>query len=123
MKYALKLGVVFLIGALAGTPLAACMSPGAVTTEEEAACCSEMASQCDEGDMPSSHSCCKKLSVPDQAVLAKRPFHLFQQFSPLYILQQHPDFVQELPQVFSSVASFGHSPPESPPVSSEILRI
>src|SRR5438132_483748 len=99
------------------------MLPGAVTTDEESACCREMASQCGVGDMPSSHSCFKTLSVPDQAALAKRSFDLFQQFRPLYIVQQQLDSLQELSQMSSGVVSLGHSPPKTSPASTEILRI
>src|SRR5262249_7927896 len=99
------------------------MLPGTATTAEEAACCQEMASECGHGAMPSSHSCCKTVSVPEQASLAKGAFDLFQQLSPLYIVQPAFDSIQNTNQVLHLVVGVGHSPPETPPSSSAILRI
>src|SRR5437899_8768921 len=107
----------------AGSPVFACMLPGAVTTAEEAACCREMASDCGHANMPSPHSCCKTLSAPDQAAVAKGSFKLFQQLNPLYVVQPSFDSVPAVQQVFRPVVGIGHSPPEAPPSSSTILRI
>jgi hypothetical protein len=99
------------------------MLPGAMTTDEEAACCREMAPDCGQGNMPSSHSCCKTLSASDQAALAQAPFQLFQQLSLLYIAE--PGF-NSTPGVMSQVTaiiSVEHSSPESPPSLPEILRV
>jgi len=117
-----KLGVVLMITVLSGSPLVACMLPGGATTAEESACCREMRGQCGHGKMPSSHSCCKTLSAPDQAALAKVPFKVLQQFDLLFIAQPAFDSARSLPQIFGTVVAFGHSPPETPPSSFEILR-
>lgn len=123
MKHVLKVGVFLLIGVMGGAPVVACMLPGAVTTAEEAACCREMAPDCGQADMPSSHSCCKTLSAPEQASLAKGTFELFQQLSLLYIVQPSFDSIQAAQQVLHPRVDLGHSPPEAPPSSSAILRI
>ena len=118
-----KIGVLLLICLLVGSPVFACMLPGAVTTAEEAACCREMASDCGHADTPSSHSCCQTLSAPDQAAVAKGSFKLLQQLNPLYVVQPSFDSVPAVQRVLLPVAGIGHSPPETPPSSSAILRI
>lgn len=123
VKHLTKIGVFLLIGLLGGSPVFACMLPGTAATADEAACCREMASECGHGNMSSSHSCCKTLSVPEQASLAKGTFQLFQQLSPLYIVQASFDSAQGVQQVLHLVVGIGHSPPEAPPSSSAILRI
>lgn len=50
---------------------AACLLPDSQLTEEEKACCREMASQCGE-EMQASHSCCTKSVKHDQSPLTSR---------------------------------------------------
>ena len=123
VKHVTRVGVFLLISLLGGSPVFACMLPGTATTADEAACCRKMASECGHGNMPSSHSCCKTLSVPEQASLAKGTFQLFQQLSPLYIVQASFDSAHGIQQVLHLVVGIGHSPPETPPSASAILRI
>jgi hypothetical protein len=120
VKQVAKLGVLLVVAILAGTPLLACMLPWGPMTDEESACCREMASECGQGNMPSSHSCCKTVSAPAQAAVAKASFNLA--VTLLYVGPQH-DFTQSVPETFRAVATIGHSPPETPPASTEILRI
>jgi len=96
------------------------MLPGA-TADDESACCREMGSDCDHGNMQSSHSCCQTLSGLDQASLAKASFKLSVN---LFYLGQ-PDLGLNLdPRETSyAVAGLGHSPPEASPPPTEILRI
>jgi hypothetical protein len=121
VKQVAKLGVLFIVAALAATPLLACLLPGGTTTEEESACCREMASECGHGNMPSSHSCCQTVSAPAQAAVAKTSFKLA--VTLLYVGSPQHDFTWSLPETFRSVATIGHLPPETPPASTEILRI
>jgi len=123
VKYIAKFGILLLATMLAGTPLLACILPGATATAEESACCRHMASQCGQGKMPSSHSCCKTLPTADQVAVAKASFNLSPQLNLLYIAQSQLGFVQGAPKAFLTVVFSGHSPPETPPSSSEILRI
>src|SRR5438270_7780091 len=123
MKCVAKIGVLFVISVLAATPLLACIVPGIATTEEEAACCREMASECDHGSMPSSHSCCKMLSVADQAAAAKASFQLLHQFSSLYVVRSSFDSTWDTIRESDRAVITGNSLPESPPTSSAILRI
>jgi len=96
------------------------MLPGA-TADDESACCREMGSDCDHGNMLSSHSCCQTLSGLDQASLAKASFKLAVN---LFYLGQ-PDLGLNLDprQTSHAVVSLGHSPPEASPTATEILRI
>jgi hypothetical protein len=121
VKQVAKLGVLLVVAVLAGMPLLACMLPWGTMTDEEYTCCREMASECGQGNMPSSHSCCKTVSAPGQAALAKASFKLA--VTLLYVGPQQLDFNQSQPQAFRTVVSVGHSPPETPPASTEILRI
>ena len=57
-------GLVLLI-LMCGAPVMACLAPAAQLTEEEKACCREMADQCGNMGMASGHSCCEKI-VPSQ---------------------------------------------------------
>jgi len=122
LKYVVKFGVLLLATVLAGTPVLACMLPGASMTAEESACCRHMASQCGHGEMPSSHSCCKTTSATDEVAFAKAAFNLSPQLDLVYIAESQPGLAQSMLSAFLAVAAFGHSPPESPP-SPEILRI
>jgi hypothetical protein len=109
-----------MIAVLAATPLLACVLPSGATSEESA-CCRDMADQCDHGTMPSSHPCCKTVSAPEQTALAKAPFKLFVHL--LYFVPTTLHSAQATPEVFHTALAAGHSPPEGPPGSSEILRI
>lgn len=122
VKLVAKIGVLLLSSLLSGAPIVACMLPGAITTDEEAACCQDMDSDCGQGDMPSSHSCCKAISAPNHA-LAKRSFESSQQFNPLYIVPPNFGFAEAAQQMIHPVVGLGHSPPETPPSSTAILRI
>ena len=53
-----KLAILALTLPLWASPLAACVLPDSVLTVEEQECCREMADQCGQMEMPSSHSCC-----------------------------------------------------------------
>jgi hypothetical protein len=123
VKYIAKFGVLLLATMLAGTPVLACMLPGAAVTAEESACCRHMASQCGQGKMPSSHSCCKTLPTTNQVAIAKASFNLSPQLNLLYIAESQLGFAQGAPEAFLALVFSGHSPPEAPPSSSEILRI
>ena len=121
MKQVAKLGALLVVALLAGAPLLACMLPGGTTTDEESACCREMGSECGHGNMPSSHSCCQAVSAPGQAAIAKVSFKLL--VTLLYVGPPQLDVNQNLPQASRAVANIGHSPPETPPAATEILRI
>jgi len=96
------------------------MLPGAMA-DDESACCREMGSDCDHGNMASSHSCCQTLSGSDQASLAKASFKL--SVNLFYLGQPDLGLNPRPRQTSHAVASLGHSPPEASPPATEILRI
>ncbi len=123
MRHGAKLGVLLLGLLMGGEPLMACMLPSSVLTPAEQACCRRMANQCSHNGMPSSHSCCKTISAPDRSTVAKSSFRLAYQVQLLY-LAQPTNQLSVIPQLGSTTSAvLGHSPPQSPPSSSDILRI
>jgi hypothetical protein len=123
LKCIFKCGVVLLLGLLASSPVLACVVPGAPVTAEESACCRHMASQCGEGSMSSSHSCCKSAPAAEQVAVANVSFKLSPHLDLIYLAQFEFKSTRAVPEAFFAIAVSAHSPPESPPVSSEILRI
>ena len=120
VRSARKLVGVLLLGVLFGYPVMACLVPDAEMTEAERACCKHMAQQCGSMNMPSSHSCCQKeVSRPNSMLGAT--------FAQLVAPALSGAMIAELPQpmvVGTEFSSFElHSPPESPPGTSSILRI
>lgn len=109
-----------LLAVMFGYPAMACLIPGAEMTEAERDCCKHMAEQCGSMNMPSSHSCCQKeVSRPNSMLAAT--------FTQIIAPTLTGTAVVELPQPPVIVSEFSffelHSPPESPPSTSSILRI
>jgi hypothetical protein len=124
MRRAAKFGVLVLALLIAGVPVMACVLPSAALTAQEKACCRQMANQCGHDQMPSSHSCCKTVSPPDQTATVKSPFNLGYQLQvPGLPELTSPFFGLPEPATFAVVSVLGHSPPQAQPVSPDILRI
>ena len=101
----------------------ACMLPVSTMSDDEQACCREMAGQCGQADMPSSHSCCKTLAGPAQVAVAKSRFELSCRPIVVDLAQQYHD-AQLSAQIAAAIPVFlDQSPPETSPSSSDILRI
>jgi hypothetical protein len=62
LTLATKIGVLGLTVLLFSMPTLACLAPTATLTEAERECCHQMADQCGNSDMPSSHSCGQQLA-------------------------------------------------------------
>lgn len=60
LKWTSKLAIVALTLSLWSSPLVACLLPDSTLTVEEQECCKQMADQCGQMQMPSSHSCCTR---------------------------------------------------------------
>ena len=123
MKAVAKIGILTLVIVLGGAPLMACMLPWNVMTAQEKACCRRMAHRCGDHTMPSSHSCCKTVGSPEQVAVARSSFRQTPQVDFVYLM--HPtvasgDMMHQR-VIRSSVP--GHSPPENPPASPNVLRI
>ena len=102
----------------------ACALPSAALTTAEKACCRRMARQCGgQQNMPASHSCCKTISPPDLNALAQAPYQLVHHIQ-LLGLTQPVTQLAGLPQHGRrTLAVLDHSPPETPPSTTDILRI
>lgn len=121
MRYlrAITVGVM-LIACVSGTA-AACLLPGSQLTEEEKACCREMASRCGE-QMQASHSCCTKSVKHGQSSLASRGDELRPELAVAQLGSQ--DGSWGLPAVLIPAGSFDSpSPPGPAPGATTILRI
>jgi hypothetical protein len=102
----------------------ACAVPSGALTTAEKACCRRMARQCGgQQNMPASHSCCKTVSPRDQIAVAQTPYK-FVHHVQLLGLTQPATQLAGLPQHgLRTLAVLDHSPPETPPSSTDILRI
>src|SRR5712692_10881906 len=89
----------------------------------EKACCRRMAHRCGDHSMPSSHSCCKTVSSPEQVAVARSAFSQTPQLDFVYLMQPTVAFGNMVHHAVVRSSVPGHSPPESPPSSSNILRI
>src|ERR1051326_1199017 len=123
MKAVAKLGIFTLVMVLGGAPLMACMLPSNNMTAQEKSCCRRMAHRCGDHTMPSSHSCCKTVSSPEQVAVARAPYSQTRQVHFVYLVQPTTAFGDMPHRVALHSSAPGHSPPESPPSSSDILRI
>ena len=92
------------------------------TTEEAIQCCKEMAGQCGDMGMPASHSCCQKVVKPMQAAL-KTSVPSLAVDTLLASIVEEWDAVLNARRGGLFVPSHFYSPPHSPPLSIEILRI
>lgn len=101
----------------------ACMLPSAALTAQEQACCRQMANQCGHNQISSSHSCCKTVSPLYQSAVVNSSFTLGYRVQVLHLPQPTVQLA-ELPQMsFADFSATGHSPPQAPPSSPDILRI
>src|SRR5579871_137374 len=75
LRLTAKFAIFGLVAIILVPSVMACVLPASSLSAEERACCREMAGNCGEMDMPSSHSCCKTLPAPELATVAKAPFN------------------------------------------------
>jgi hypothetical protein len=125
VKIIAKLLTCLLLLLVAGMPVVACMQPDTTLTAEEMACCKQMANDCgDMGGDTSGHDCCKKAEVRIDAALVQAHFTVVH-LSTISIADHQPTVSVQSDDLMSQRASHlhGHSPPESPPGSIQILRV
>jgi len=121
-----KLGVLTLAVLLFATPTMACLLPTATLTAAERECCKQMAEQCGNAGMPSSHSCCQRLTGPDDLDFVKAQSPCVGSDLLAVAVDCAPAMIQS--PLLNRLASIEwldgiHGPPESPPVTTSILRI
>lgn len=123
MRHLAKFGILLLALLIGGVPVMACMLPSTALTAQEQACCRQNANQCGHNQMPSSHSCCKTVSPPDQSAVVNSWFKMGYHVQVLHFSQPTVQLA-ELPQrTFADFHAMGHSPRQAPPSSLNILRI
>lgn len=109
------------LAAWAAGTAAACLLPGAQLSEEEKACCREMAPQCGE-KMQASHSCCAKSANDDQSSLASRSPGLHPELG-VALLASHEGSWSLSGALIPSGAFTSPSPPGLAAGANTILRI
>jgi len=118
-----KFGVLVLAFLIAGVPLMACMLPGSSLSADEQACCRDMANQCGQDQMPSSHPCCKTVGPSDHYALTKSSFDLVHEAQTLYLLLPITQVVEVSQREVASYALLAHAPPNVPAAAADILKI
>lgn len=125
LKLASKFGVVLMVALLFTAPTMACLLPNATLTQAERDCCKHMAEQCGDARMPSSHSCCQRVSAPDVSnFVVRQAQHMFADLA--VIGTAFPVVVQAVLTGGNARADWFdrlHGPPESPPAAISALRI
>ena len=112
--------LVMLFAWAAGTA-AACLLPGGQLSEEEKACCREMAPSCGE-QMQASHSCCTKSVKTDRSLLAARSDDLNPNLTAARLALEEGS-VSPLGAAIPIGSLASHSPPGPAPGAITILRI
>jgi hypothetical protein len=107
-----------------GVPAMACLQPDTQLTDEEKACCREMANQCGSMDMPGDHSCCHKSVQHHDVAVVKDASHISYSQSSAQVASFHLPVVPSESVGHPSVPErLRHPPPSSAHPSIEILRI
>jgi hypothetical protein len=123
VKWTGKLVVLALTLLLWAMPLMACMLPDASLTVAERECCKDMAGQCDQMHMPTSHSCCQlTVRQSDPYVFCSRFTQEHVQTFAASLVSCRDLFLAAAASRIDSSAQT-HSPPVSPPETVSILRI
>src|SRR5262249_2488905 len=104
---------------LFGYPAMACFTPDVRMTPAERDCCTRMAHQCGSMNMSASHSCCQKVQRPSSMLTATTV-----KFVPVAASEPVTSgSFSELSLCQGLRSHQIHPPPESPPITTSILRI
>jgi hypothetical protein len=126
LKISPKVGVFALVLLVSAAPTMACLVPSATLTAAERACCKQMADQCGGAEMTSSHSCCQRLSGPEDNTFIKAPSaqldHTVNVSYDVFPLPGAIALTGASPIQAHSNLDF-QGPPGSPPATISILRI
>lgn len=120
MRYSLKIVVLLAALTFALQPLALCFSAEMTRSEEE--CCHEMAGDCGQVPMPTSHSCCNYVGRPESARPEAKNSHLTNSTLAV-VLPESQDAVSAEAPVLMALGTPTESPPRSRVVSLQVLRI
>ena len=124
MRFVAKIGVFALALMLSAVPTMACLLPITTMTAAEHECCKQMAGQCGQAGMPSSHSCCQRLTGPEDNFLKSANAQIDHVASTSFVANvSTPLVVNGIRLVHASLDFAVHGPPGSPPTTISILRI
>jgi len=125
MKVLRQLGTWVLLLVSFGTPVMACMTPGAQMTATERACCRMMHNQCGQMDMPGSNRCCQKVQPSAyESALSERSFSfVIHTVAASVVDLAASQLALQISPTARQVEHLDSSPPESPPSTISILRI
>ena len=124
MRRLCKLPALVMLLVMSGVPVMACLAPGVQLTQEEQACCREMAEQCGGAGMAADHSCCQKVvSVEQVAVVTQfaANSHAVTQFA--VVAAQLVSAPAALNQFDARPPLGRHPPPPASPPTTQVLRI
>lgn len=125
VKLVVKAGMIALALMLSGVPTMTCLLPTVTLTAAERECCKHMANECGQAGMPSSHSCCQRLTGSEASTFFKASnVQLDHIGSASYFSNvSAPLLVSGISFVHASVDFGVHGPPGSPPATITVLRI
>jgi|SRR5579872_1100537 len=123
MKLVGKFLVIGLIAMMFAVPVMACLLPNAALSPQEKACCREMAGQCGDMGMSSSHSCCKSTVGNTALFITTSHTAVEYDFNAVSLVVSGPVVIQ--PQLVSPIGGLAqtHSPPVPFSENTSILRI
>ena len=122
MRFVAKIGVFALALTLSAVPTMACLLPITTMTAAEQECCKRMAGQCGQAGMPSDHSCCQRISGPEDTFVKAPNAQLDHSADGSYISSVvAPLLLSGIPLVHATPEV--HDPPGSPPTTISVLRI
>ena len=119
MRLLFKVVVLVVVSLMAMQPLAACFSSEMSVSEEQ--CCQEMQGDCSYVSMPTAHSCCTYVDSSAVARLEARKTLETTDLSAA--LPRTPALISASPQLLAFAQTTPVSPPQSPPLSIQVLRI
>jgi hypothetical protein len=125
LKLVSKVGVFALALILSAVPTMACMLPTVTLTAAERECCKKMANECGRAGMPSSHSCCQRLTGAETATFIKAPGAQLDHLASISYVSPAISFLlqTDLTVVHESLDFGVNRPPGSPPATISVLRI
>lgn len=126
LRLVAKAGAVALTLILSAVPTMACLLPTVTLTAAEHECCKRMGNQCGRAGMPSSHSCCRRLTGAEATAFITASSARLDHVSDVsyHISPLAASFpVSGVPPVPPHSDLGVHGPPGSPPATISVLRI
>jgi hypothetical protein len=116
-----QLAGVLMLGLAFGSPVMACLIPGAEMTAAERECCEHMSQQCGSPAMPSSHTCCHRQQR--ESSVSPVPTYSPTRPSIVALVPQMAVVLIDSASISRQVPALEAPPPERSPDCSSVLRI